>query len=191
MEDAIRNIGKAKALVDNGLCRVGPRLRAECRSEGLLAGGASRAIVLADAILRLCQQDHPNESLPLLRELAEVAALMGALAAAPDPEAEAEAALAEAGGLRWEALWPSERFAGRARAAGVSEADARRLLEACGDFRLAGRSAAPWSHVFPENQRRGPGALELLDLAIRLMGTVLRALDSRWPGAFPPLEGGG
>lgn len=185
MEDLIRRIGQVKALMDNGMCRVGPRLNKSGRADALFTGNASRSVGLADAVVQLCRQDHPNEALPLLRHLADTVTAMAWVAAAPDPEARAGEVLGELAGPGGGEAWPAETLRERARQAGLPEGEVEDVLAAGREFPRTGRSALPWSHLFPENQHRGPDSGRVLGRAVRWMGRALKALDGRWPGIFP------
>lgn len=186
-DELVRRIAQAKAFIDNGLCRVGPGLDREGRIEALMTGGASRALALADAVVQLCRQSHPNEALPLLRQLGEIAAGLR-WAAAADGEARARELLAEAGSARWQDLWDGERLRRRAREGGMPAADVEDVLGLAADFVRGNSAVAPWSHLFEQNRRPGVDTARALGLAARLMGHVLKALDARWPGSFPGAE---
>ncbi|MFH1723395.1 MAG: hypothetical protein ABII00_02115 [Elusimicrobiota bacterium] len=188
MQELIQKIGQAKAYIDNGMCRVGPRLRRGLRAESLMSGGAGRSLALADAVVQLCRQDHPNEALPVLRHLIEMAAVMRWVAVSEDAERDAAVVLDATDDARWEDLWSSERLLERARRGGIPEEEVRRVLALCGDFTRGGRAAVPWAHLFPENLHAGADARTVLSLTVRMMGHVLKALDTRWPAAFPGAE---
>ncbi|MDE2293345.1 MAG: hypothetical protein KGL53_14785, partial [Elusimicrobia bacterium] len=72
-QELAQRVGRAKAVIDSGLCRVGPRLGRDDAQAAVLTGGASRALALSDAVVGLCGRDHPLEALPLVRQLAETA----------------------------------------------------------------------------------------------------------------------
>lgn len=187
--EAIRRIEQAKAVIDNGLCRVGPRLSAASAVEGLLAGGSSRVIALSGAVVQLCRHDHPTEALPILRQLVETAA--GMAWAVRRGEDAARELLGEARAGSWDSIWRSARARARAGEAGLPLADFDAVEAAAAEFLLGGRCVAPWSHLFPENARPGAQTVVVLERAVRWMGHALRALDERWPGTFPgePWEG--
>lgn len=180
LQELIQRIAGTRPSVDSGMLRVGPRLDKSSRVEALLAGGASRALSLADAVVQLCRQDHVNESLPLLRQLAEIAVVMNL--ARTEPAAEETLSLWE--NPRWEDLWPPSDFPARARAAGFSEETARRVQSLCRDFTRANRAVIPWSHVYESNQRPGTDSATALQLTTELLDCMMRALESRWPDAF-------
>lgn len=180
-----QRVGRAKAVIDNGLCRVGPRLDSRDAQAAALTGAASRAIALADAVVRLCLGDHPAEALPLLRQLAETA--VDLRWTAEDP-ARAPALPGEREPARWDGLWDDERLCARAREAGMAGDDVSAVLGLAEDFAAGNRAGAPWSHIFPANGRPAPEPGRVLALAARFMGHVLAGLDARWPGIFPGAE---
>ena len=184
-EELEQRVGRAKAVIDNGLCRVGPRLDAHDDQAAALTGAASRALALADAVVRLCLEDHPAEALPLLRHLAETAVELRWIAADPS---RAAAALAALRSPRWDGLWDDDRLASRAREAGMAEEDVASVRALALDFVAGNRTGAPWSHIFAANGHPTLEAGRVLALAARLMGHVLEGLDARWPGAFPGAE---
>jgi hypothetical protein len=185
IEALIRQIGQVKARMDNGMCRVGPRLDKGSRTDALLTGDASRCVGLADAVVQLCRQDHPNEALPLLRHLADAVTEMAWVLAAQDTEARAGEALGEGGRSCAGEAWPAETLLERARLAGLPPPELEELLGACREFPRSGRSALPWSHVYGENQRRGLDSSAVLRLTVRWMARALKTLDARWPASFP------
>lgn len=182
---------EAKAAMDNGFSRIGPRLDPADRVDGWLVGAASRCLALSDAIALLCRHHHVNEALPVLRTLALTAAGMRALAAAPSPE-KAGALERESQGDGWVPAWSRERLEALLLEGGVAsdERDAlTRTLEAhAADHRRAGSTGLPWSHSFERNRHEGAAPEDVLGLAVRLLGHALRALDARWHGAFPGAE---
>ncbi len=200
--DFIQLIGQAKAYIDNGLCRVGQKLKPVRVSEAFLTGGASRSLALADSVVQLCRHDHPTEALPVLRQLAEtVVAMRWSVAPiakkesklSPDEAAEecnrrAKKVFQDCEAADWEKLWPAERLAARARDAGFPQRDVDGVLGGAVDFALGNSTVAPWSHIFEQNQRSGVEAQAVLGLAVRLMGHCIRALDEKWPGDFPGSE---
>ena len=208
LDELMRRVGQAKAIVDSGMCRVGPRLDPARSSDGWLSGAASRALGLSDAVVALCRHGRPNEALPVLRQLAETAAAMRWLAAAlpsneeekggqarrgagsgaGDPERRAASLSAELREARWDRLWEQDRFLSRAREAGVPAAEAQETLALASQFACGGSSSAPLSHVFAGNQAPGADAGRVLRLAVRWLGHALQALETRWPGSFPGAE---
>jgi len=101
VEDLIQRVGQAKAFIDNGLCRVGPKLNPGHKTAALLTGGASRSLALSDAIVRLCRHDHPTEALPVLRQLVEVAITLRWAAAGEGGSERAKAVLEETAAAHW------------------------------------------------------------------------------------------
>lgn len=184
MQELIQRIGGARPSVDSGMLRVGPRLDKASRVEALLTGGASRALSLADAVVQLCRQDHANEALPVLRQLAEVTVAMAGCTS----DDSAAAVLEGWENSRWETLWPVEGFAARAQASGLSEDAASRIEALCRDFTRANRAVIPWSHVYESNQQHGANATTVLMLTSQLLGHMMRALETHWPEAFPGAE---
>lgn len=185
IDELERRIGLAKAVIDNGFCRVGPRLDRADLQGAALTGGASRALGLADAVLGLCRRDHPAEAAILVRQLAETAAEAAWAAADPARAPEALAALAAP---RWDALFDEARWRSRAAAAGFPAADVEAVSALAADFLAGNRAGAPWSHVYSQNARPAPDPARVLALTARLMGRLVAALEARWPGAFPGAE---
>lgn len=188
IEEYTRRIMQAKAFIDNGFCRVGPGLRPERKIETLLIGGASRCLALADSVVELCRHEHPNEALPLLRQLAETVVALRWCVRAKDPEGRAAQILDERAGVSWDSMWNEHRLLERAKPAGVPAEDLEFVLAGAPDFLTANSVGAPWSHLFAENQKRGPEAGLVLKTAACLMGHALSALDSKWPQFFPGAE---
>jgi len=184
MEEFIRQVGQVKARMDNGMCREGPRLDKGSRTEALLTGSASRCVGLADAVVQLCRQDHPNEALPILRHLADAVTAMAWVLASAEPEARAAEVLEELGRSCAGQSWPPETLRERARLAGLPASELEDILSAGREFPHAGRAALPWSHVYADNQHRGLDSAAVLRLTVRWMARALKAMDSRWPGSF-------
>lgn len=185
MQELIQRVGRAKAFIDNGMCRVGPGMDESSVGDALLVRGAGRAIVLADAIVALCRQDHPEEALAVLRQLAETAVSLRWLAAMP--EQRAPSLESDLRSVRWENLWEEERFLTRAREAGL-EAEAKETLSYCIHFVRGGRVTLPWGHRFGPKQDAELHVEEVLRRAGAWLNLVLKALDARWPGFFPGAE---
>lgn len=185
IDELERRIGMAKAVIDNGFCRVGPRLDRADLQGAALTGGASRALGLADAVVGLCRRDHPAEAAVLVRQLAVTAA---DLAWAAADAARAPAALAELDAPSWGSLFDEARWLERAAAAGIPAGDVSAVAALATDFQAGNRAVAPWSHVYSQNSRPAPDPVSVMRLTARLMGRVLRALDGRWPGTFPGAE---
>lgn len=185
IDELERRIGMAKAVIDNGFCRVGPRLDRADAQGAALTGGASRALGLADAVIGLCRRDHPAEAAVLVRQLAETAA---DVAWAARDAARAPEALAALEAPRWDGLFDEARFKSRAAEAGFPEGDVTAVLSLAADFLAGNRAVAPWSHIYAQNTRPVPDPELVLALTARLMGRVLTALEGRWPGTFPGAE---
>lgn len=185
IDELERRIGMAKAVIDNGFCRVGPRLDRADLQGAALTGGASRALGLADAVVGLCRRDHPAEAAVLVRQLAETAA---DVAWAARDASRAEAALSGLEAARWDALFDEARWRARASEAGIPEADVAAVAALAADFLAGNRAVAPWSHIYPQNSRPAPDPVRVMALTARLMGRVLAALEARWPGTFPGAE---
>lgn len=193
MEDLIQRVGKAKAFIDNGMCRVGPKLDKDRKGDALLSAASSRAISLADAVLQLCRHGHANEALPLLRHLAEAAVWMRWLASSGEADLADGRARRLAEELRtpqWEGLWSAPRLRQRLREAQMSdaEAEAEVLINACYDFVHGNAAVVPWNHVFSETQHAGARPEDVLRLTAFWMSHAVKALDARWPGQFPGAE---
>ena len=187
-QELIRRLGRAKVLIDGGMCRVGSRIDRRKEADGLFLRLTGRALGLSDAVVALCRQEHPYEALPLLRQLAETSARMSYLAlpeqgGLPSRDARASALAAELSSSSWEGLWPEGRFLGRSGGLdGVPE-----LLSSCADFVEGGPTILPWGHAFQSPRpARSPEAV--LAAALGLMKAALKALDARWPGDFPGTE---
>ncbi len=188
MDQWIQLIGRAKAIIDNGMCRVGPRLDRESRQDAFLTRGAGRSIDLSDAVVQLCSHDHANEALPILRALTEVGVAMRWVAAADADSDRAGAALAELQAGSWDEGWSDERVSKRAEEAGLTTEDLSAVLRSSMMFFVGGRSAIPWGHVFFEPGQSGASATTVLRLSARMMGHVLRSLEEHWNGCFPGAE---
>ena len=185
MQELISRVARAKAFIDNGMCRVGPGMDEAGAGDALLVRGAGRAIVLADAIVALCRQDHPEEALAVLRQLAETAVSLRWLAAMP--EQRAQSLESDLQSVRWENLWKEERFLARARETGL-ESEAKEALAYCIHFVRGGRVTLPWGHRFSPKQEAELHVEEVLRRADTWLNLVLKALDVHWPGSFPGAE---
>lgn len=185
IDELERRIGMAKAVIDNGFCRVGPRLDRGDLQGAALTGGASRALGLADAVVGLCRRDHPAEAAVLVRQLAETAADVAWAAA---DAARAPEVLAALEAPRWDALFDEARWRARAAASGFPAADVSEVSALAADFLAGNRAVAPWSHVYAQNARPVPDPARVMALTARLMGRVVAALEGRWPGTFPGAE---
>lgn len=184
-KDLIRLVGQAKAYIDKGLCRIGPKFEAADAAAAFLAAGASRSLALTDAAAGLCRANRPAEALPLLRHLAEIAVGMNWVAACPSRAGEAEKDLH---GEDWQTLWPSGRLLSRANECGMPTQDLEAILRHAADFVRSGLEGGPWTHVFEKNKHAAVEVTAVLRLVVRMMGHVLQALETRWPKSFPGAE---
>ncbi|MFA5140726.1 MAG: hypothetical protein WC728_15985 [Elusimicrobiota bacterium] len=187
-ESRIRRVAQIKAVIDNGLCRVGPGLDSRQKADSVLIGNASRSVALSDGVVQLCRSDHPNEAVLLLMALAGSVVGLRWVLGGPEAAQRAEILLREMGEPAEPALWPAERLLRRAEEAGLPAADLEKVLTLGRFPMLAGRSGLPWSHVFKENSEAGTDCATVLDLVCRLMDHALQGLASRWPGNFELLS---
>lgn len=187
MKESIRKIGLAKARVDNGFSQVGRALDRKDVVQRVLMLLASRAVAVANATLLLGLNNHPNEGLPLLRSLFELAAHMRWICEAESLR-RAEDFLEEHKNPDWEGLWPSRRLRDRMTAFGFGRALEEKALLSAYDHVHANALGLPWGHVFEEHRHAGVTAEDLLSTTALLMGHVLKSLESHWPGKFPGAE---
>jgi hypothetical protein len=187
MKDYVKLIGVAKARVDNGFSRVGKTLDPADPADRALMLLASRCVALANAALLLGMNNHPNEGLPLLRSLLELASHMRWISSQDSAE-RARRFLEEHIRLDWENLWPSARLRERSGVLGLPARVQERILRACGEHIHANALGLPWGHVFAQNADKGVSAEEYLEMVSVLMGHVVKSLDLRWPGNFPADE---
>lgn len=184
MNELIKTVGMAKTRVDAGFSRVGRRLKADEPADRALMTLAARAVSSGNALMMLCREGHANESLPLLRAVAEFAATMRWIAAA-ESGPRARAVLAELDAPRWEALWSDTRLKERAENFGVPVWAAIAALGSAPDFARGNAQGLPWGHVFSEGTLAGRKPEEILASAAVWLALGLEALDRRWPGDFP------
>ena len=184
MNELIKTVGLAKMRVDAGFSRVGRRLKADDPADRALMLLAARAVSTGNALTLLCRDGHSNESLPLLRAIAEFSSQMRWIAAA-ETGPRARAALAELEAPRWETLWPDARLKERAEDFGVPVWAASAALGSAPDFARGNASGLPWGHVFAEGILTGRKAEETLAAAAVWLALALESLDRRWPGEFP------
>ena len=76
MKELIALAGLAKTRVDAGFSRVGRKLSAAHATERALMILAARAIAQGNAVMALCERGLANESLPIMRGLAEACLAM-------------------------------------------------------------------------------------------------------------------
>jgi hypothetical protein len=184
MKELIKTVGLAKVRVDAGFSRVGRRLKADDPADRALMTLAARAVSAGNALTILCREGHANESLPLLRAVADFAAAMRWIAAA-DTAARAATALAELDAPRWEKLWADARLKERAEDFGVPVWAALAALGSAPDFARGNAQGLPWGHVFADGTLPGRKPEEILAAAAVWLALALEALDRRWPGDFP------
>lgn len=186
MKDLLTMTGMAKTSVDAGFSRVGRRLSSSDPADRALMILAARAIAQANAVMALCERGLANESLPILRGLAEMCLIMRWVAER-DCGTRAEVALEELRDPDWETHWPSARLRERAKAYGVSAASIDSVLAAA-DFARGNAQGLPWGHLYAEATKHGRKPEEVLPVAADFLGHALKALDTRWPGEFPGAE---
>jgi hypothetical protein len=184
MNELLKTVGLAKVRVDAGFSRVGRRLKADDAADRALMTLAARAISAGNALMVLCREGHPNESLPLLRAVAEFALTMRWIAAADAPARAAEA-LKALEAPRWEGLWPDAAARTRADGFGVPGWAVAAALDAAPDFVRGNAQGLPWGHAFADGLLPGRKAEEALAAAAVWLALALEALDRRWPGDFP------
>lgn len=180
-------IARAKAVADNGFSRLGGKLDLDSASQGALMLLATRAAALGNALVLLAQHSLPNEALPLLRSLLEIAAAMRWIVQ-ENTEARARAVLEQAKEADWADLWDTKRLRARLRAAGFPPAFEDRIMMFCYDHVFGNAQGLPWGHVFESNKNPGISSEELLRMSAVASGHVIKALDVRWPGRFDGAE---
>jgi len=183
MKELLACVGLAKVRVDAGFSRVGRRLSATDPADRVLMTLAARAVSSGNALMVLCRDGHGNESLPLLRAVAECALSMRWVSA--DAAGRAEAVWAELAAARWETLWPEARARESAQSFGVPTWAADAALGSAQDFARGNAAGLPWGHVFSDSQLPGRKPEEVLAAAAVWLSLALEALDRRWPGEFP------
>lgn len=176
--------GLAKSRVDAGFSRVGRRLSPQSAADAALMILAARAIAEGNAVMTLCERGLANESLPILRGLAQACLTMRWIAEA-ETEERAGLALEELAAPDWGTQWPSAAWRERAAAFGVDAAVERFVLGAAADFARGAAQGLPWGHAVAERTRPGASAREVLKAVAILLGHALKALDARWAGEFP------
>lgn len=185
MTELVKLVGQVKARMDAGFSRVGKTLDAGDASQAALMLLASRCASIGNAVMILAQHQHANEALPLVRSLFELAMRMRLIA---EDAAQGEAFYAESRGSDWTTFWSGERLSGWMARYGVPE-DARRAVAAlCVDHVQANALGLPWGHVFEKNHGKGLASSDALKLSALALGQALKALETRWPGAFEGAE---
>jgi hypothetical protein len=180
-------VGLAKSAIDNGFSRVGKTLNSSSRCERALMLLSARAVAIGNAIVILVQQELPNEALPLLRSLVEIAVLTRWIIA-EDREARAGSVLKSFSEGTWETLWRDGTLKDRMKEFGFPKDVEEKILRLCRDHLNGGAQGLPWAHVFEDNKHAGMSGEETLQLAAYAAGHVVKALDARWPGKFEGAE---
>lgn len=183
MKSTTTLVGLAKARIDHGFSRVGRSLDPKDPVSRVMILLAGRAIALANAVAHLCLNNHPNESLPLLRTLLGLSLAMKALA---QGRANAKDVLSNLH-KDWDTLFATPLLQKWAKSADYPAQLTDAILSASGDYMRANAVGLPWSHVYPENMHPGLTSDEILRLTAAVMGHVLFALNQRW-GEFPGAE---
>lgn len=183
MKELLAAVGLAKVRVDAGFSRIGRRLAAGNAADRALMTLAARAVSSGNALMVLCREGHANESLPLLRALAEFALVMRWISV--DAAARAPQAWTELETARWEFLWPEARARERAESFGMTAWAVDAAFSTASDFVRGNAAGLPWGHVFSESQLPGRKPEEVLAAAAAWLALALEALDRRWPGEFP------
>ena len=186
MSARVALVGLAKTRLDAGFSRVGRTIKSPEPADRLLMTLAARAALGANAVMALCERGLANESLPILRGLAEQCLQMRWLVE-KDTAARAVALAAELASPEWSALWPAERWSERAKAYRVPKDVEALVRTSAKEFTRGAAQGLPWGHAIAD-PLPGRNADEVLTAAASLLGHVLKALDERWPGEFPGAE---
>ena len=187
MKAYLELVGLAKSKIDNGFSQVGKKLAADDPVHRALMLLAGRCVSIANGLMILALNNHANESLPMLRSLLQLAVEMRWIAE-KDSAPRALAFLSRAKDSEWTAFWDEKQLVERMRALGFQKALEERALLSCYDHVHANAQGLPWGHVFSENAHKGLTGEDSLRSASAIMGHVVKALDQRWPGAFPDAE---
>jgi hypothetical protein len=187
MKDMLLLVGLAKTRMDAGFSRVGRRLSSDDSADRALMILAARAVAQANAVMALSERGLANESLPILRGLAE-ACLTMRWVSEKDPQRRAVEVLAELQDPDWETHWPSARLRERGEAYAVPGEAVETVLSSAADFARGSAQGLPWGHVFAAATRPGRRAEDVLPAAAIFLGHALKALDGRWPAEFPGAE---
>jgi len=183
MKELLSIVGSVKVRVDAGFSRVGRRLSSSDEADRVLMISAARAVSSGNALMVLCREGHANESLPLLRAVAECALRMRWVCV--DAPGRAAAGWTELAASGWEGSWPEPRARQRAEAFGIPSWAVEAALGSAADFARGNAQGLPWGHVFSGDQLVGRSAEEILAAAAVWLALALEALDRRWPGDFP------
>lgn len=185
MKELFGLVGQVKARMDTGFSRVGKTLDAKDPAQAALMMLASRCAAIGNAVMILAQHQHSNESLPLVRSLFELALRMRLIA---EGGLAGQAALDEARGSDWRTFWDGERLGGWMARFGVPAEARAAVFSLCAEHARANALGLPWGHIFEQNQEKGLSPSEVLKLAALALGQALKALETRWPGAFEGAE---
>ena len=183
-KDLLAVAGLAKSRVDAGFSRVGRRLAPDSAADAALMILAARAIAEANAVMVLCERGLANESLPVVRGLAEACLAMRWIAEA-DSDERAARTLEELRAPDWGTQWPTAPWRDRAAVFGLDEGVERFVLASAADFARGAAQGLPWGHAVAERTRPGASSRETLKAVAILLGHALKALDARWAGEFP------
>lgn len=185
MKELIALVGKAKVVVDAGFSKVGRTLGSPKPADRAAMMLAARAVSAANALCALCERGHANESLPLLRAVAEWSLALRWLA--QDADARAQDALDELN-AEWDALWPVARLRERAGAFAVPALTLAAAAESAPHFSRGNAQGLPWGHVAADSCLPAKPAEEVLKACAVFLGHALAGLNERWPGEFPGSE---
>lgn len=186
MKELIAAAGKAKVVVDAGFSRVGRLLGSPKPADRAAMILAARAVSATNALAALCERGHANESLPLLRAVAEWSLALRWLTE-EDADARASSVLQELD-RSWETVWDAGLAGGRARSFGVPEGVIATALESAPQFSRGNAQGLPWGHAAAPSCLPAKSAEEILSACVLFLGHALAGLDKRWPGQFPGAE---
>lgn len=180
-------LGFAKAKIDHGFSQAGKRLSPEDKAQRALMLLASRSVAVSNALMLLCLNNHANEALPLLRSLLQLS-VEARWIAAEDTAARALDFYDRHGDLEWEELWGEARLRERMAQLGFQKSVAEGQALDCRPHLYANAQGLPWGHVFHENAGKGVTGEQVLCAAAAIMGHVIKALETHWPGSFEGAE---
>jgi hypothetical protein len=186
MKELILHVGKAKVSVDAGFSKVGRKLTAPKPADRAAMVLAARAISAANALCALCERGHANETLPLLRAVAEWSLSLRWLSE-QDADKRADAVLDELN-ADWQALWPVDRLRERAGAFRVPALTLATAAESAPYFSRGNAQGLPWGHAAADSTLPAKSAEEILKACAVFLGHLLAGLEKRWPGEFPGAE---
>jgi len=175
-------LSSAKAKIDNGFSRLGPKLDFTDPAQRTLMLLASRTISISNAVVLLSRHDLSTEAVPLLFSLIGIAAQMRWIAEKDHSQRAREFSSElrqSASGWFWDVAKLKEKMARMDFDSQLIDALDHVLLE-----HIEGNvEGLPWGHSLPES-RKGLTQDELLDVAALAIRHVLKALDAFWPGSF-------